>query len=121
MSGDFSKSILILRTQKFAIDVIRLTKSLPKSQEFRVIAQQLIRSATSVGANYRAACRAQSRAHFISKLAIVEEEADESIYWMQLVSALAANSPMLKTLLREGEEIVRIMVASKKTARRISQ
>ncbi len=109
--------MLLARTRKFAIEVIRLTKTLPDSPEFRVIARQLIRSATSVGANYRAACRAQSRAHFIAKMSIVEEEADESLYWMELTAALGHTVPALKSLQKEAEELLRMIVSSKKTAK----
>ncbi len=112
-----SKSMLRARTQKFAIEVIQLTKTLPKSPEFRIVARQLIRSATSVGANYRAACRAQSRAHFIAKMSIVEEEADESLYWMELTAALGHTVPALKFLQKEAEELLRMIVSSKKTAK----
>ena len=73
------------RTKKFALRVIRLTESLPHAKTADVIGKQLVRCGTSVGANYRAACRAKSTADFISKLSIVEEEADESIYWMELL------------------------------------
>jgi four helix bundle protein len=76
------------RTKQFAIRVIKLCSSLPKTAEYVVIGKQLIRSASSVGANYRSACRGKSRADFIAKLSVVEEEADESIYWMELLEAL---------------------------------
>ena len=109
--------MLLARTQQFAIEVIRLTKDLPDSLEFRVIARQLIRSATSVGANYRAACRARYRAQFIAKMSIVEEEADESLYWMELTSTLSHSVPSLKDLQREAEELLRMIVSSKKTAK----
>ncbi len=109
--------MLLARTQKFAIEVIQLTKTLPDSPEFRIVARQLIRSATSVGANYRAACRARSRTHFIAKMSIVEEEADESLYWMELTATLGHTVPALQALQKEAEELVRIMVSSKKTAK----
>jgi four helix bundle protein len=73
------------RTKKFALRVIRLVDSLPNRRSARVMGDQLLRSGTSVGANYRAACRARSRKEFCSKLGIVEEEADESAYWMELL------------------------------------
>lgn len=106
------------RPQQFAIDIIGLTRRFPLSPEVRIIPRQLIRSSTSVGANYRAASRAQSRAHFIVKLSWVEEEADEPLYWMQLVSRLGYTVPEVQTLMVKAEELVRIIVASKKTARR---
>ncbi len=74
------------RTKRFALDAILLVDSLPKGRSADVIGRQLLRSATSIGANYRAACRAKSKADLIAKLAIVEEEADESLYWMELLN-----------------------------------
>lgn len=73
------------RTKQFALRVMRVCEMLPKSRSGNVIANQLIRSATSVGANYRSACRARSDADFISKIGITLEEADESVYWMELI------------------------------------
>jgi len=73
------------RTKQFALRVIKLVAALPKSREADVIGRQLLRSATSVGANYRSACRARSKADFISKIGIVEEESDESLYWLELI------------------------------------
>jgi four helix bundle protein len=106
------------RTKKFAIDVIRHCSTLPQKQEFWVISKQLMRSASSVGANYRSACRAKSKADFIAKLSIVEEEADESMYWMELLEALAdENNRELLRLKDEANQLVSIIAASKKTAR----
>lgn len=76
---------LKLRTKKFSLRVINLIESLPNSISGKVIANQLIRSATSVGANYRSACRSRSKAEFVSKIRIVEEEADESLYWLEII------------------------------------
>ena len=76
------------RTRQFALNIINLVQALPSSQTTAVIGKQLLRSATSVGANYRAACRSRSRADFVSKITIVEEEADESAYWLELLSEL---------------------------------
>lgn len=73
------------RTQQFAIEIIRFTEKLTKSTSVSHISKQLLRAACSVGANYRAACRAQSYSHFVSKLGIVEEESDETLYWLQLL------------------------------------
>jgi four helix bundle protein len=100
------------------LDVIRLCRDLPHSQECRVISNQLIRAAASVGANYRAACRGKSSADFINKISVVEEEADESIYWLELLGELGVTGEELSRLRREGDELVAIVVASKKTARR---
>src|SRR3989338_9132296 len=106
------------RTKRFALDTIRLCAGMPQSPECRVITQQLIRAACSVGANYRAACRAQSRAAFIAKLSIVEEEADETLYWMGLLEELIGEvHHELSRLKEEAGELTAMTVASKKTAR----
>jgi len=79
----------------------------------------LLKSGTSVGANYRAACRAQSRAAFIAKLAIVEEEVDETLYWLEILEELSfKNNPLLQSLKDEANQLTAITVASKKTARK---
>jgi four helix bundle protein len=104
------------RTKNFALRVIRLTESLPKTKTSNVLGNQLLRSGTSVGANYRAACRAKSTADFISKLSIVEEEADESIYWIELlVEAKQVKLNLVENLLGEAEQILSIIVSSIKT------
>jgi four helix bundle protein len=106
------------RTKQFALDVLRFCSALPAKPEFRVIASQLMRAGASVGANYRAACRSKSKADFINKLSIVEEEADESEYWLELLEDLAVpNTPELLRLKSEASQLVAIMVQSKKTAR----
>ena len=106
------------RTKRFALDVIHFCNSLPNNAAYRVIKNQLLRSGTSVAANYRAACRAQSRAAFIAKLAIVEEEADESEFWLELLEEIYTNqNPTLIKLKKEASQITAIIVTSKKTAR----
>jgi four helix bundle protein len=106
------------RTKKFALDVISLVESLPKDPTSRVLGGQLLRSGTSVGANYRAVCRAKSNADFISKFGIVEEEADESAYWLDLlVDARKLSSPIAAPLVQEAGELTAIAVSSIKTAR----
>jgi four helix bundle protein len=111
-------SELQTRTKAFALRVVRLVLQLPRSMEAQVIGKQLLRSATSVGANYRAACRGRSPAEFRSKLGIVEEEADESCYWIELLSESEIGRPGLLTdLLREGDEITAMVVASIKTSK----
>jgi four helix bundle protein len=105
------------RTKQFALKVIKLVGLLPRSIESQVIGKQLIRSATSVGANYRAACRSRSKAEFIAKLGIVEEEADESAYWLELIIEGGFLEPRnVEPMLREANEIVAIMAASRKSA-----
>lgn len=106
------------RTKKLALRVIELTESLPKSRVADVIGRQLLRSATSVGANYRAACRGKSKAGVLSKLAIVEEEADETTYWLELlVESAMVEEERITELLKETDEITAMIVASIKTPR----
>jgi len=106
------------RTKKYALDVIRFCSGLPQKQEYWIISKQLMISATSVGANYRSARRAKSRPDFIAKLSIVEEEADECLYWLELLEALISkpHNELLR-LKQEANELLSIIVASKKTAR----
>ena len=106
------------RTFRFGLDTARIVEGLPNSTTGRSLGNQVLRSATSVGANYRVACRARSRADFIAKMRIVEEECDETLYWLDLLTtggwlkpAAAAN------MVKEGNEILAITVASIKTAR----
>ncbi len=106
------------RTKRFALDIILFSRSFPHGDEFVVIRRQLIRSATSVAANYRSSQRAKSKADFISKLGTVEEEADESLLWLECLAELSAReNEELKRLLIEADELLRIVVASRKRAR----
>jgi four helix bundle protein len=106
------------RTKKLALRAIELVKTLPKGKTADVIGRQLLRSATSVGANYRAACRGKSTADVLAKLAIVEEEADETVYWLELlVEAEILPESRVTPLLKESNEIVAMTVASIKTLR----
>ncbi len=106
------------RTRAFALRVIRLIESLPATRAADVIGKQLLRSGASVGADYRASCRAKSRPDFIAKLGIVEEEADETIYWLELlVESGLVKKERLESLLDEADQIVAIVVSSIKTAR----
>ena len=104
------------RTKQLALRVIKVVDVLPKSRTADVLGRQLIRSGTSIGANYQAACRGKSTADVIAKLRIVEEEADESVYWMELLieSGLLAKA-RLSELLQETNEIVAMTVASIRT------
>ena len=107
------------RTKKLALRVIELVEELPKRRSAEVIGRQLLRSATSVGANYRAACRGKSTADVLSQLAIVEEEGDETGYWLELlIEAGIVPQSQLADLLKETNEIVAMTVASIKTLRR---
>ena len=109
---------LKLRTERFAVGVVRLFQSLPRKEEARVIGRQLLRSATSVGANYRAVCRARTRKEFVSKIGIVVEEADESVFWIDLLGKCdLADGRRLAPLLREASELLATFAASQRTAR----
>ena len=112
-------SFLKERTQKFALRVVQLVESLPPKRTADILGRQLLRCGTSVGANYRAACRAKSKADFIAKMGIVEEETDESIYWMELL-LLAGIISMDQTapLIKEAHELLAITVSSINTARK---
>jgi four helix bundle protein len=106
------------RTKSFALRVIKLVDALPRDLAGQVIGRQLLRSATSIGANYRAACRAQSRADFAAKLSIVVEEADETLYWLELLRESGLAKPgRLTELLNEAGELLAIAIASRKTAK----
>jgi four helix bundle protein len=105
------------RTKQFALRVMTLVDVLPNTVKGRVIANQIMRSATSVGANYRGACRARSRAEFISKIGVVEEEADESAFWLELIiGSKIRETRKIAPLLDEANELVAIMAASRKSA-----
>ena len=106
------------KTKNFALRIIKLTDNLPGTKAANVIANQILRSSTSIGANYRAACRARSKADFISKITIVEEEADETLFWLEMI----LESGMMKferldSLLKEADELVAIFTSSGKTAK----
>lgn len=125
MSGDCrmataeskKKSDLNARTKAFALRVFKLVDALPQTLQGRTVAKQIVRSATSVAANYRAACRARSRAEFIAKIGLLEEEADESLFWLELiVDAGLLSRERIAPLLREADELVAIMASSRKSA-----
>lgn len=104
------------RTKKFVVDNIKLYRTLPKTEEARIVGKQLLRSSSSVGANYRAACRARSQAEFSSKISIVIEEADESLFWMEvMVDAEIISEAQIKPLITEGSEILKVISSARKT------
>jgi four helix bundle protein len=106
------------RTKAFAVRIIKLVDKLPDSRASNAIARQMVRCGMSVGANYRAACRARSRADFIAKLGIVEEECDETVYWMELlVESGKMKMEAVTGLMNEATQILAIVVASINTAR----
>jgi len=116
---------LKLRTKDFALRVLRLYRSLPRTEEARILGTQLLRSSTSIGANYRAACRGRSRAEFVAKLGIVLEEADETVFWLELLqegNIQEGNifpAQKLRDLVQEANELVSIFVSSVRTAKEV--
>ncbi len=113
------KEELQKRTKQFALRVIKLVGALPRSRDADIIGKQLLRSATAVGANYRAACRARSKAEFVAKIGIVEEEADESLYWLELiVEADLMPEKLVHELLLEANELTAIFVATGRSAKK---
>jgi len=112
---------LKLRTKKFAMRVLTLYRALPRTQEARILGAQLPRSRTLIGANYRAACRGRSRAEFVAKLGIVLEEADETVFWLELIQeADIFPKAKLHDLCREANELVSIFVSSIRTAKGVT-
>ena len=108
---------LLDRTKQFALRIFKVVGALPQMIHGRAVAAQLIRSGTSVAANYRAACRARSKPEFVAKLGVVKEEADETAFWLELIiETELLRAAKVKTLLNEASEIVAIMASSKKTA-----
>ncbi len=104
-----------LRTKQFALRVIKLYQALPKTSEAQILGKQLLRSATSVAANYRAACRARSNKEFFAKLSIVVEEADETLFWLELLTeAEIVKTEKLITLMQEATEILKMVASARK-------
>jgi four helix bundle protein len=111
---DFAEE-LKTRTKKLAVSIILYYKKFPKTEEAKIIGRQLLRSSTSVAANYRAVCRARSDAEFYSKICIVVEEADETVFWLEIIKEIKINDiDETNQLLTEANEILKIMAASKK-------
>jgi four helix bundle protein len=116
-----TKEELKKRTKKIALMIIKLVEDLPNTKAGYTIGDQIIRSGTSVGANYRAACRSRSDADFISKITVVEEESDETLYWLELISeAELLAKEKLQPIIKEADELTAIFTASGKTARQNS-
>lgn len=114
--NEFAES-LQLRTKQLALRSIRLFRHLPRTEEARIIGRQLLRSATSVGANYRAVCRARSQAEHFAKLCICVEEADETLYWLELLTeAEIVPADRTRQLYADFEEVVKILAKARKTA-----
>jgi four helix bundle protein len=114
-----TKNEMLQRTKAFALRVIKVIRALPEKDDVAsVLGHQLLRSGTSVGANYRAVCRAKSTADFINKLKIVEEECDESLYWMELlVESGSMAASRLQALMQEADELLAMTVAALRTTR----
>lgn len=107
------------RTKAFAVRVVKMTEALPRTRAADIVARQVIRSATSVGANYRAACRGRSHREFTAKIGVVAEEADESLYWLEmLVETGLMSKAKLENLIQEADELTAIFTASSHTARK---
>jgi four helix bundle protein len=118
-TGQMTKEEFRKRTMAFGLRAIRLVQSLTRNDVARVLGTQLLRAGTSVGANYRAAVRGRSRADFIAKMGIVEEECDEALYWMEmLVESKLVKPALVADLMNEGDQILSIVVSSIRTARR---
>ena len=107
------------RTRDFAIRIVKLSQALPKTDTARILGRQVLRSGTSVGANYRAVCRARSRAEFVSRMAVVVEEADETVFWLELLVDTGIVPPeRLGGLIQEATELLALCAASHRTAKR---
>ena len=118
IGGAMNENQLKNRTKGFAKDIVRLCRLLPNDREGRLIGNQIFRSGTSIAANYRAACRAKSTADFVAKLAIVEEEADETLFWLEMLGEMQIlDGRQIESLMKENNEIIAIIVSSIKTAR----
>jgi len=117
--GKASQSELLRRrTKQFALRGIRLFQHLPKSTEAQVLGKQVLRSGTSIAANYRAVCRARSKAEFVAKMGVVVEEADETVFWLEcLLEAGIVRPELLADLINEANELLAIFAASQRTAR----
>jgi len=103
---------------QYALRCVKFAESLPKGPTGETVARQLIRAGTSVAANYRAACRGRSKAEFIAKLGIVEEETDETVFWIEFaIEAKLSSASLVEDLMAEGREVLAIIVASRKTAK----
>ena len=112
------QEVLKDRAKQFAIRIIKLFRALPKTDEARIIGKQVLRSGTSVAANYRAVCRARSSAEFIAKIGVVVEEADETVFWLELlVETEIVNVQKMKPLMDEANELLAIFAASQITAK----
>jgi four helix bundle protein len=117
--GAMNAEVLKSRTKRFALKIIELCQSMPRNREGRLIGDQIFRCGTSAASNYRAACRARSRAEFIAKMGIVEEEVDETLFWLELIDDIKLlDQTLTAPLIKEGNELLSIVVSSINTARK---
>ena len=118
MHQAYKEDELKQRPKHFAVRVVRLFRALPRTADGQVLGRQLLRSGTSVAANYRAVCRARSRAEFVARIGIVVEEADETVFWLELLVEVGLiKKSQMENLLREANELLAIFAASQRTAR----
>jgi four helix bundle protein len=118
VDGAKESEMLKDRTRRFALRILGVYRALPRTEEARILGKQVLRSGTSIGANYRAACRARSRAEFTAKLGIVLEEADETVFWLELMrDAGFFSDRKLRKIVQEANELVAIFVASMRTVK----
>jgi four helix bundle protein len=117
--GDSQAQHLKLRSKLFALQLVGIFRSLPRTEEARILGRQLLRSGTSAAANYRAACRARSHAEFVARMGVVVEEIDETVFWLEMLGEAEVSSKGdLEKPLREANELLAIFAASQRTARR---
>jgi four helix bundle protein len=110
------------RTKAFAVEIVKFFRELPKTEEGRIIGKQLLRSGTSIVANYRAVCRARSKTEFTAKMGIVVEESDETVFWLELLKeTIVPNNIVVDRLLCEGNELLAIFAASLRTVKQSSR
>jgi four helix bundle protein len=119
MEYSYKADQLKVRSKKFALSIVNLFRQLPRTDEARILGKQLLRSGTSVAANYRAACRARSKAEFVAKMGVVVEEIDEIIFWIELLAeSRVLSESQLKNVQAEANELLAIFAASRHTAKR---
>ena len=118
MCGKLDKQQLLKRTKAFALEIINFVSLLPNNNVGNIISRQILKSGTSIGANYRAACRAKSKDDFRYKIKIVEEEADETLYWLQLIfESKILTDVLVEKLIKEADELTAIFTSISKTSR----
>ena len=118
----FEQEKLRERTKAFAVRIVKLFRALPRTTDAQILGKQLLRSGTAVAANYRAACRARSRAEWIAKIGLVVEETDETVFWLEMLAECSVvRAELLKALMAEAQELTAIFTASHRTAKRAAK